>query len=206
MIKSFFWSCKAIFILTCLCLTLGVSIQAKADNGREEDHKALKQLFTEATTAFNNHDLKSFSSYFAKDYVFIGIDQSVITNQQELQAHFDQLFHSPDARLADVKTEPQFSKPTIFIDQNTGFCYGTTVETYKLKNGEETKIKSHWTATLIKESGQWKVATLHFGVNVLDNPILNKVVASTKKTTIFAFLGGLILGIFVLKMFRRSKT
>lgn len=205
MAKLFSRPFHLLFFLVCLFFVSGIPNQARADDGREDDHKALRKLLVEATTAFNNHDLKLFSSYFAKNYVFIGIDQSVQTSEQELQAHYDQLFNAPNAPLADVKIEPQYSKPTVFIDQNTGFCYGTTIETYTLKNGESMKIQSHWTATLVKESDQWKVATLHFGVNLLDNPILNKATSSMKITGIISFLVGLVFGIFGIKLLCRSK-
>ena len=182
------------------------STPIRAEDNEAADHQALKKLFTDATIVFNNHDFKTFFGYFAKEFVFIGIDQSVITNQTELQAHLDRLFTGPKAPLLDSKTEPTYLRPAVFLDKNSAFSYGTTLETYKLKNGEEARIKSYWTAALVKQNGEWKIATLHLGANVLDNSILHKAVTAGKTTAVIAFFVGLILGAGILHKVYRSKN
>jgi Na+/glutamate symporter len=51
-----------------------------------------------------------------------------------------------------------------------------------------------WSATVVKENGEWKVATAHFGTDFLDNPVLNGVTAFWKKVVFIACPTGIVVG------------
>jgi hypothetical protein len=51
-----------------------------------------------------------------------------------------------------------------------------------------------WSATVVKENGEWKVALAHAGTDFLNNPVLDGAKAVVKKIGVGAGLGGLLAG------------
>ena len=45
--------------------------------------------------------------------------------------------------------------------------------------GMEFDLENRWTATLVKDDGQWKIAAYHVSSNIADNPILTLAKKST---------------------------
>ena len=79
-----------------------------------------------------------------------------------------------------MKTEPKADILTRFIDANTGVCYGSSKDTYTMKSGKVVEMNVRWSATVVKENGEWKVAIAHVGTDFLSNPVLDGVEKLTK--------------------------
>ena len=177
-----------------LFLPVGTSVFA-ADDGREADHVALRALRDKAATAIDKQDIKALASCFTKEFAFTAVTQTVVTNEAQMQEFFDRMFHSSEALITSLKTEPKADILTRFVDANTGVCYGTSKDTYTMKSGQIVEMNVRWSATVVKENGEWKVALAHVGTDFLDNPVLTKLSSFWKKAAAGALAGGLILGL-----------
>lgn len=171
-----------------------------AETNREADHAALRQLRDKAVAAINNLDGKAVTSCFAKEFAFTTVTQAVLTNEAQVQDYFDRMFKAKDALVIGMKTEPTVDILTRFIDENTGICYGSTKDTYTLKSGEQVTMTNRWSATVLKENGEWKVAMAHIGTDFMHNPVLDRTAASAKKLALGAGAGGLVLGIILCRL------
>lgn len=140
---------------------------------RTVDHDELRALKAKVIKAINSRDIDTLRSCFAKEFSFTTIDQTVITNEKELQSYYDKMFVGEDAIVESLTIEAEADIETRFTSENTGYNYGSTVETYKLKSGKSTVFNSRWSAFIVKEDGQWKIASAHTGVNFMDNPYLH---------------------------------
>ena len=149
-----------------LCSTPGWSEE------RAADHEALRAALKTATTAINNRDVQALTGCLAREFVFTSIDQTVFTNATDFAAYFARMFTAPDAPLASLRIAPQATILTRFVGPDVGYCYGTSVDRYTLKDGKVFTLDVRWTALVVRENGQWKAATVHCGVNFLDNPVL----------------------------------
>ena len=168
-----------------------------ADVNREADHAALRQLRDKAAAAINNLDAGALAPCFAREFAFTTVTQATLTNQAQVKDYFDRMFRSPDALISGMKTEPTADILTRFVDANTGICYGSTKDTYTLKSGDTVIMTNRWSATVVKENGEWKVALAQVGTDFLNNPALDRAVASAKKIGFGAGLGGLIFGVIL---------
>ena len=201
---------KTIKVLPLLVLlisyqTIAATNLRAAEINREADHAALRQLRDKAATAINNLDSKTLATCFAKEFAFTTVNQSVLTNQAQVQDFFDQMFHSKDALISGMKSEPTADILTRFIDQNTGVCYGSTKDTYTLKSGEVVTMTNRWSATVVKENGEWKIAMAHVGTDFLKNPVLDRTAAFAKKLAFGAGIGGLALGLILGRLMSCGK-
>jgi ketosteroid isomerase-like protein len=196
---------KTIKVAPLLVLLIGCQIIVAtslraAETNRDADHAALRQLRDKAAAAINNLDGKAVTACFAREFAFTTVTQSVLTNEAQVQDYFDRMFKAKDALLVGMKSEPSADILTRFIDENTGICYGSTKDTYTLKSGEEVTMTNRWSATMVKENGEWKVAMAQVGTDFMHNPVLDRAAAFAKKLAIGTGAGGLILGVILCRV------
>jgi uncharacterized protein (TIGR02246 family) len=178
---------------------------APADTNREADHAALRELRNKVSKAINSQDVDGMAACFAKEFAFTTVTQSVLTSRAQVQEYFDKTFRSKDALIANMTTEPTADILTRFIDENTGVCYGSTKDTYTLKSGGIVTMNNRWSATVVKENGEWKVALAHVGTDFLNNPVLDRAESFAKKLALGTGFGGLVLGFFLGALICRGK-
>ncbi len=195
---------SAIIVATLLCGGGGMRAFA-ADENREADHAALRALRDKVTTAIDKQDTKALATCFAKEFAFTAVTQTVLTNEAQVQEFFDRMFRASDAPLASLKSEPKADILTRFVDANTGVCYGSTRDTYTLKSGKEVVMNARWSATVVKENGEWKVALAHVGTDFLDNPVLEGVKKLARNLGLGAGAGGLAVGLVIGVVIGRGK-
>jgi len=106
-----------------------------------------------------------------------------------------------DSFHCDVKVD----ELTSLYGTNTGVCFGSSDEQFKLANGKNLNVKGRWTATLIKEDGRWLVASLHVSTNLFDNVMLDLAKKATGVACAVCFVVGVLIGWFVGRR-RKSVT
>ncbi len=94
---------------------------------------------------------------------------------------------------------------TILHGGDTAIAFGSSVPHYKY-GGMEFDLDNRWTATLVKEDGQWKLAAYHVSANVLDNSILQLARRSLYWVGGGGLLAGLLLGLLVGRFARRKPA
>lgn len=168
-----FLLCKGLTILVALLLATGAMAAEGAGDGRAADHAALRVLMAKAVQAINEQDMDALASCFTKNFAFTTVDQAVLTNTTALRNYYDQMLKSDRSPVSSFKMTPTVEIPTIFLDANTGYSCGSSDDAYTLrKGGKVIHIPSRWTAMVVREEGQWKLAAVHAGVNFVDNPLL----------------------------------
>jgi len=189
-------------------LTITAALQATvfAAEERAADHDALRALRAKAVVAINSQDSRALASCCAREFVFTAIDQTVVTNEAQFAALFDRMFRGKAAIVTSLKADPEAAILTRFIDQNTGICYGSTKDTYTMKDGRVVVMNARWTATVVKENGEWKVAAAHVGVDFLNNPVLTRVAAFAKKLAVVTAVIGLVVGLILGRVLAARKS
>ena len=167
------------------------------NSDNEKEHQEMRQLLADVTHAINTEDIDHIRNFFAKDYIYVGADQSAVTNRTEFLAYYDKLLGGKNALLKSLNFQPKALMKTKFIQDNVGIVYGESYDTYVLANGHTAKVKSTWSATLLKEDGKWKVATLHNGVNFYDNPEITYFINFWKMIAFGALIVGVALGYLI---------
>ncbi len=194
--KSNAGSIMLVPVIIVLACSFSYSQEAAVD--READHTALRGLLSKVTEAVNSQDIDTVISCFAREFCFTAVDQSVITNAEQVKAYYDRMLRKPDSLVTNYKVEAKADILTRFIDTNTGYCYGSTQDTCIVrKTGQPATMTTRWTSVVVKEEGQWKIAMVHVGVNFMDNPVINAV-AKSLQNKVWTYSGiGLFLGVVI---------
>src|SRR5436305_14010218 len=155
---------------------------AAADHGSRQE---LRGILTAVQDAVSSGNYDAMLPVLSKDIRATTITQEVMSGRPEVSAYFKKWFgpgrylRKLDMRLvADALTE-------LSPDRTWGVVRGSATETYTLADGRVYPMKTRWTATVVKDAdGKWRLRTIHFGTNFLDNPILDEAARDAKKYSV----------------------
>jgi ketosteroid isomerase-like protein len=189
--------------LALLLATAPLWAQDKPSKGpadQEATHKELRAFREGLTDAILKGDVERQLDYVSKDVVVTWQNGVVARGHQGLKDFLAQ--HGPGKVFKGYKTPPTPEELTILYGDDTGISYGTSVAQYSLL-GKEFELKNHWSATLVREDGRWKIANYHVSANVLDNPLLNAAKGTLYWAGGIALAVGLLGGFLVGRLWRR---
>jgi ketosteroid isomerase-like protein len=190
-------------LIACLFLTLPLYAAEEADH---EIHQELRGILTTVQTAVNSGNYDAMLPVLSKDIRATTITQEVMSGHDQVSAYFKHWF-GPGGFLkklnmtfnADALTE-------LSPDKTWGVVRGFGVERYTLADGRQYDMQTRWTATVVKEAdGKWRLRTIHFGTNFLDNPILTEAKRAVVKYAAIAGGAGLALGLLLGFLLGRRK-
>lgn len=168
--------------------------------GAAEDpvHDELRAVRTRIIDAITKGDIDTVLQQVHPDVVVTWQNSEVCRGRQGLKDFFERMGRKS---FKGYKVPPTPDELTIMHGTDTGISFGKTVAEYDLL-GKHYEIESRWTATLVKENGQWLLAAYHISMNTLDNPLLD----ASKKAI---YLGGaiaLVVGIFIGRILGKRKA
>ena len=178
----------ALAIALCVML-LGRPLLAQ-NASQAADHEALRKLKTDVITAINTRNVQSMDTLLHKPFMSTLITQDSFTDIDRLKAYFDDLFTRSVLRINKITMEAEPDEQAQIYTGTFAVARGGTKEVYELGDGRTYTIPGRWTATTIKDNGQWKVLAVHTGVNFIDNPVMTAV----EKSTLYFGAGGVALG------------
>lgn len=181
-----------------LLLTAGSLGAQETDPAQEAEHDALRALTAEVTQAINSQNIDHLGKYLAEEFVFTAVDQTVLTDVESIKQYYDGMLNADDSLVSSLQIAPEADILTRFLDVNTGYCYGTSEDTYTVRSsGQRVTMPSRWTALVVKENGQWKIKTVHAGANFMDNPVIDSLRLLAWRNQLIAAVIGILLGLGV---------
>jgi ketosteroid isomerase-like protein len=190
---------KHLLVAACLLLALPAFAAEEPDH---EIHQELRAILATVQTSVNSANFDAMLPVLSKDIEATTITQEVMHGHQEVSAYFKKWF-GPGGFLK--KLEMHFTADALTelsSDKTSGVVLGSAIESYTLADGRKYDMKTRWTATVVKETdGRWRLRTIHFGTNFLDNPILDDAKRAVVKYAALsggiALVVGLLLGFFL---------
>ncbi|MEA2236944.1 MAG: hypothetical protein QOC81_1668 [Thermoanaerobaculia bacterium] len=183
---------KTTLFLASLLLALPVYAAEEPDH---DIHQELRGILGTVQTAINSGNYDAMLPVLSKDIRATTITQEVMSGHEQVSAYFKKWF-GPGGFLK--KLEMTFTADALTElspDKTWGVVRGSGMERYTLSDGRQYDMPTRWTATVIKESdGKWRLRTIHFGTNFLDNPILTDAKRAVVKYAEVAGTAGLVVG------------
>ena len=186
------------------------TIQTNAiDEKTRLDNEAIRNVFTNFASAINSQNNSKLMSVAREQLIVIGSNQELVSGKKTVEDYFPRIIGGQNYRFerAGFTIEPG----AIVEIANSGDIakvYGRGTEKYKLDSVEHT-VSTRWSATVVKEGEEWKVASFHSGVNFSDNSVLKAFEEFGWKIGVAAglisLLVGFILGLVVMGIVKSKK-
>lgn len=160
-------------------------------------HQALRQLRDGLLAAMNNGDLEGTLKFLDTNCVITWHNAEVSRGHQGVRDYYNRVMRGPNRIVDSFHCSVNVDELTHLYGTNTGICFGSSDEHFKLANGRNLDVKGRWTATLIKEDGQWLVASLHVSTNLFDNVMLDLAKKTAGVAAAVCFVVGVLAGWFI---------
>jgi uncharacterized protein (TIGR02246 family) len=176
---------------------------ASAPASDEATHNELRALRDRLLDALRKGDIERELTSFAPNAVVTWHNAEVSRGRDSIRRYLTRMLKGPNRVVDSFGADVDVDELTILYGGDTGISFGSAVEHFKLASGRNFDLPARWSATLVKENGQWLIASLHTSDNLFDNPLLN----SAKRTVGWTGGIGLALGLAIgLVIGRRRRT
>lgn len=148
---------------------------AQVTNTAPEDptHQELRQLRDGLLAAMNNGNIEASLKLLHTNCVITWHNAEVSRGHEGVRAYHNRVMTGPNKIVESFHCDVNVDELTILYGGDTGICFGSSDEDFKLANGKNLHVHGRWSATLVKESGRWLVASLHASTNLFDNVLLD---------------------------------
>ncbi len=180
--------------LTALLIFSGSIFPARAQQTIENPaHQELRALRDGLLAAINKGDNAAVLTFLHTNVVITWHNAEVSRGHAGVRAYQERVMTGPAKIVESFTCGVNVDELTILYPGDTGVCFGSTDEHFKLASGGDLKLKGRWTATLIKENDKWLITSLHASTNLFDNVLLDVA----KKTTTYVASACVIAGFIV---------
>jgi uncharacterized protein (TIGR02246 family) len=186
----------AVFALLCACLAARLCpAQQQAAKNEDPVHNELRALRDGFLDAFKKKDIQRMLGYLTDDVVITVQNGEVLRGHDQVLAFHKRMSEGADRRIESLETNFDVDDLSILYNGDTAVSFGSMNDHFKLAQGMEFDLHSRWTATLVKQDSNWKVAAFHVSTNMFDNGVSNLLIkwASFKSGGI-ALLAGILCG------------
>jgi ketosteroid isomerase-like protein len=195
---------KPLALAIALLALIGGPLHAQ-QAGEAADHEALRKLKSEVISAINTKNLDRIDALLHKPFLATVVTQDSFNDAGKLKAYFEGLFTRRFLRIAKLTMDSDADEPAEIITGTFAVARGGTKERYEMADGRSFTLDGRWTATALKDAGQWKVLTIHSGVNFIDNPVINAIERTTMWFAGGGFALGAVIGILIGWFFTRRR-
>ena len=183
----------ALAVAFCVLLAARPLLAQPASQSAAADHEALRKLKTDVINAINTRDMQRVDALLYNPFMSTLVSQDSFTDVNRLKAYYDDLFTRKILRFNKITLSAEPDEPAQIYSGTFAVARGSTNDVYELADGRTFTVPGRWTATTIKDRGQWKVLAVHTGVNFVDNPVITAI----EKSTLYFGAGGAAIGLVI---------
>ncbi len=187
-------------------LALGMLTPAFAQEERSQDHDELRALLKRGAEALSTRQLDPMVPYLHPEFILVTVDNRKLKGIAELEQYWNELFDGEDAMLKGMEARPEADELTTFLDEDTGVAWGISNDRYTFTDGDVREMTSRWSAVVQKDGGIWKLVSVHFSANLLDNPVIDAAKSAAQNLMLIAGAAGLAVGLVVGFLLRRRPS
>ena len=184
-------------------LTLGLATPVLSREERSQDHDQLRALLKRGAEALTTRELNPMAPYLHPEFILVTVDNRKLKGIAELQGYLNELFDGEKPTLKSMEVHPEADELTTFLDDNSGIVYGTSNDRYTFSDGDVREMTSRWSAVVQKDGETWKLVSVHFSANLLDNPVIDAAKNTARRMIIIVGSTGLAAGLAIGFLLRR---
>jgi hypothetical protein len=167
----------------------------------------IKKVLNETVEGINLKNIEKISPHFSNNFALITLENKKIAPFQAFLDYWDTLFKGDKATVKNLTLEIQIDPEPIYMDKKIAILQGTAIENFTFFKGDNQILHTRWTAILEKKSpkqSEWVISAIHHSSGITKG-MLNKLQSQLFKTTLGGVIIGLVLGILVISLSRKTK-
>ena len=169
-------------------------------NETDAIHEQLRSLREKFIAAVNAKDYEAVVALLHPEVILTAQDGkklNLIRRHEGVRKYFNRLLVSPGHGVESLKLNPTVDDLSVLYHNNTAVAFGSSIDHYRLVNGNEFDLKTRWSVTVVKEGDKWLLANLHVSTNLFENPVLATVSRMAMWLAIGAGFVCLVAGLFI---------
>lgn len=172
--------------------------QAEASGAQEAVHNELRAVKDRALKAVNERNEDALAKELSPSVQFTAMNNERVSGIDGARAYYKKMLVGAGAIVREMKlTAKADDLTTLYGGGNTGVVTGTSEAHFKLATGLEFSVPLRWTATLVRDTGKWSIAGLHYSANMFDNPLLSAAGKGSRWAAMLGIPLALVLGFFL---------
>lgn len=169
-------------------------------DGSQQDIDAIVRAREMALQAINSRDFSIIEPFLDPNFTITTVDNRVFHQVQDFENYWNQQFASS---IANIKMTLEVDTLRRFLSPEIAVSYGDAIAAFSFKDGNAANMAMRWTAVTQKFQGTWRIQSLHFSANLLNNPVLNGARQASILMTAAAGAGGLLVGAVAMLLWHR---
>lgn len=158
-------------------------------------HDKLRALRADMEKSMNALDVDGLLKHVTDDVVFTTMNGDTVRGKQGIRDYYERMMTGPNKRVASLKTHFEADDLTVLYGDDTGVAFGHSEDDYKLTDGSEFHVRPRWSACMVRQNGEWKIANFHYSTNMFDNPVTETLLKKTGMMTAAAAAAALVVGL-----------
>jgi uncharacterized protein (TIGR02246 family) len=189
-----------------------VAMPALAQNGEPapsdtEVHDQLRALRDQAVTAFKERDIDALLECLTDDVTVVIQNGELYHGHDGVREFHQKMSEGDDRKVQSQTTDFKTDELSLLYGEDTATAHGTIEDHFALSGGMEFDLFSRWTATLVKEGDQWKVAVFHVSTDMFDNGVMDQLMWwNSLKVGMIALLAGIVVALVMTKVFGKKPA
>ncbi len=168
-----------------------------SDDAKAEIHRQLRELRDRMFAAYEQRDMDALLKDVAPNVVITWQNADRNEGYEEFLRFYNEMMNGDSKIVKDISSTFEVDGPSILYGDDTAVARGTLADHFVLTDGSDFTLNSKWTATVVKQSDGWKVASFHVSANIFDNPILTVAKSWLTKVGLICGIIGLVIGLLV---------
>jgi hypothetical protein len=181
------------------CLFAGNAWAADPDP-HEAERKQLLAVFAEVEGAINDQNIDRMLAQMDDNVTVIWLNAEVSRGKNEVKAYYRRMVGGENAILKKYLTKAKVGAPAKFYG-DIAVADGAAADEFYPNARGVFRLDSRWSAALARNSGEWKIVSLHLSSNVFNNPLLDEV----KTDVVYAGAGGVVAGLVLMFLVMRLR-
>lgn len=179
--------------------------ETETPDGAEQTLEALRELRDRLFAAYENRDVDALLEDCTEDIVITWQNGERNEGHQEFRDFYARMMSGDSAIVKDISSKLEVEGKSILYGEDTAVARGSVEDKFSLSSGQDFTLNSRWTATVVQEGDQWKVASFHISASIFENPILGAAKNNLYLVGGIGALCGLALG-FLIARSRRQQA
>lgn len=147
---------------------------APAPPSPEQLHDELRALRSKLIGALESRDLDALEATLHENVVFTATSGEVARGRKGVRAYAEKMLSGEVARVKSFRFDASSDELSIFYNGgDTAIAWGPSTDSYEFGDGSSITLQTRWSATLIREGGEWHIASFHSSLHAFDNAILD---------------------------------